>query len=129
MKQRHTLSEMTAMKFKALLIGLVLCLAGPGLAQTAAAESEGSILQEDVVDEVNASMRTLVIAGETFEVGSTASLEDAKGRSIALSEIRATRNDGQGDFVAYALAGRGEAKNASGLRSIESLRVLGGDYE
>ena len=117
------------MRIKALFLCLALTLPGVTLSQIAAAESASSVLNEDVVDEVNTSQRTLVIAGETFQVDSAASLEDAEGRSIALSEIRATRNDGEGDYVEYALVGRGDVRTGSGLRSIESLRVLGGDYE
>lgn len=129
MLKRHTLSEKAGMRIKALLVCLALSLPGLALAQSVADESARSVLQEDVVDEVNASMRTLVIAGETFEVDNNASLEDAQGHSIALSEIRATQNDGQGDLVEYALVGRGDVQTGTGLRSIESLRVLGGDYE
>lgn len=129
MVKRNPVSEKTGMRMKAILLCLALALSGITLAQTAAAQGAGSGPQEDVVDEVNTSRRTMIIAGETFEVESNASLEDSEGRPIVLSEIRATLNDGEGDFVEYALVGGGTARTVNGLRSIQSIRVLGGDYE
>ncbi len=117
------------MSIKALLVCIAMALTGTVFGQAAAAQSSVNLLQEDVVDEVNTSQRTLVIGGETFQVDSTAGLEDAEGRRISIGEIRATQNHGEGDLVEYALVGRGDVRTDSGLRSIESLRVLGADYE
>lgn len=117
------------MGIKALLICLAFAVSGILFVQSASAQKTLGALEEDVVEEVNTSQRTLVIAGETFQVESNARLEDAEGHSISIGEIRATQNDGEGDLVEYALVGHGDSRTGSGLRSIEALRVLGGDYE
>lgn len=117
------------MRMNALAVGLAFVLSGTLFLESAAAQSAAAGQEEDVVEEINTTLRTMVIAGETFLVDTTSRLKDAEGRSISMEEIRATRNDGQGDLVEYVLSGRGDSREGSGPRSIESLRVLGGDYE
>ena len=80
---------------------------------------------EDVVEAVNTTRHTVMIAGTTYLVTESSRLFDAKGRRIRLRELRSSRASGEGDMVEYWVRSGGD----DGQLEIRRLRVLEGDFE
>jgi len=87
--------------------------------------SDAEAGNEDVVEAVNTTRHTVMIAGKTYAVTESSRLFDAKGRRIRLHELRSSRAAGKGDMVEYWVRRGGDDDQLE----IRRLRVLEGDFE